>query len=646
MVLMKRVATLAILVMLLGVAFAGWRTGAIARVLAPSVTADAHGGIGATLGDVRLDAPAGTFAASQRLALDTGPHAGPSLGPGRLVGSPLAVIDPGRIAHPVLVTTSRSPGVEPARAIAVVWNGSSASPLPVEVTPGGRLRARVGELSWVGFVVFGSPAELTGWLVQHARGTPSGAQSACPSTGRLTLVKSNAPAGSNVLRVVAQDGRAAGTIDVHICNRQMYAVEYSATGAADASGIVAGGAVARFSLEPKGLAGDPLTVAGGFSARAAFWTIAFGVAQVLPGGGEVRDALRGGGSSLTESSAGSALEAAGVACRDALDRAARAADTSNGLTAAGTCLLHQTSFQAAMQAWWAATAAALGFGPDDPAPVTGVVANADAMDAALRSLVAGWRDPSFFCCVSCLPPPAPPAHAGYVLAGVAFADPHPRIEVATMQKQQGGQSPYMYSIRYPRLLDAGAHNEGFNTAVNGVLNDVIGSFLADVARAPGSGVGPSLQPQLVCLTTEAYLDADLVSVRLDCGAAFGGGSPDEAPRTVTWDLRQGHQLQLADLFLPHAPYPTVLANECNPLYGELNGAFQPPWQHRPPTGDDFGAWVLTPKGLELVFAKYAVGPGAAGEPQVIVSYSMLANFVQDGGPTAHASDLADALTHG
>jgi hypothetical protein len=633
---MKRLATLAILAVLLGVAFAGWRTGAIARVLAPAVTADAHGGIGATLGDVRLDAPAGTFAASQRLALDTGPHAGPWLGPGRLVASPLTVIDPGRIAHPVLVTTSRSARVEPARALAVVWDGSSASALPVEVTSGGRLRARVGDLSWVGFVVFGSPAELTGWLVQHARSTSSGAQLACPGQGRLTLVKSNssnAPAGSNVVRVVAQDGRTAGTLDVHVCNRQTYAVEYSATGAADAHGVVAGGAVARFSLEPKGLAGDPLTVVGGFSARAAFWTIAFGVAQVLPGGDEVRDALRGGGSSLTESSAGNALEAAGMACRDALDVVAGAAVTSNGLTAAATCLLHQTSFQAAMQAWWAATAAALGFGPDDPAPVTAVVANADAMDAALRSLVAGWR------------PAAPPAHAGYALAGVAFADPHPRIEVATMQKQQDGQSPYMYSIRYPRLLDAGARNQGFNTAVDGVLNDVIGSFLSDVTRSSAPGAGPSLQPRLVCLTNEAYLDADLVSVRLDCGAAFGGGSPDEAPRTVTWDLRQGRQVQLADLFLPHAPYPAVLANACNSLYGELNGSFQPPWQSRPPTSDDFGAWVLTPKGLELVFAKYAVGPGAAGEPHVIVSYSTLANFVQDGGPTAHVSDLADALPH-
>jgi hypothetical protein len=112
MVRVRLVGAFAILVVLVAGAVASWRTGAISRLVAPSVTADSRGGLAAALGDFHLDAPTGTFAAGQRLTLDAGSPVGPLLGAGHMAGPPLSVDGAGRLAHPVLVTTSWSSGVD------------------------------------------------------------------------------------------------------------------------------------------------------------------------------------------------------------------------------------------------------------------------------------------------------------------------------------------------------------------------------------------------------------------------------------------------------------------------------------------------------------------------------------------------------
>lgn len=107
----------------------------------------------------------------------------------------------------------------------------------------------------------------------------------------------------------------------------------------------------------------------------------------------------------------------------------------------------------------------------------------------------------------------------------------------------------------------------------------------------------------------------------------GAAHPGSYSVTLNYDLGQGRELTLGDLFLPNSNYLEAIANYCKaelskqPLY---DGAFT---QGADPTLENYRRWNITPGGLLITFDEYQVAPYAAGPQQVTVPYAELKGLI-------------------
>jgi hypothetical protein len=104
--------------------------------------------------------------------------------------------------------------------------------------------------------------------------------------------------------------------------------------------------------------------------------------------------------------------------------------------------------------------------------------------------------------------------------------------------------------------------------------------------------------------------------------------------TLNYDLGQGRELSLGDLFVPESDYLEALSEHCKAElqkqpYSDsffLDGA--------QPTQENYRNWNITPDGLMITFDEYQVAPYAAGPQTVIVPYEGLAGLIDPQGPLA------------
>ncbi len=102
--------------------------------------------------------------------------------------------------------------------------------------------------------------------------------------------------------------------------------------------------------------------------------------------------------------------------------------------------------------------------------------------------------------------------------------------------------------------------------------------------------------------------------------------------TVNYDLGQGRELALSDLFLPNSNYLEAISNYCiaelkKQPYADsffLDGA--------KPTPENYRNWNITSDGLMITFDEYQVAPYAAGPQTVTVPFSELQAVMNPQGP--------------
>jgi hypothetical protein len=135
----------------------------------------------------------------------------------------------------------------------------------------------------------------------------------------------------------------------------------------------------------------------------------------------------------------------------------------------------------------------------------------------------------------------------------------------------------------------------------------------------------------------AVAQDDLISVEFSIGSYYQGAAhPNSYTAVVNYDLKNGKQLKLADLFKPGAKYLQAIANYCiadlkkqaNEKGLEAseieNGAAA--------NAKNYQSWTITRKGLGINFDAYQVGPYAAGPQFVTVPYSALKDVINPESP--------------
>lgn len=214
-------------------------------------------------------------------------------------------------------------------------------------------------------------------------------------------------------------------------------------------------------------------------------------------------------------------------------------------------------------------------------------------------------------------------------------------------KESNKKLMYEIDAHYPQITGGsnpitGGSNpnfEKFNQVVRASVTKRVAGFRKDLQPKEGEEPPPegSMGSDLGVSYQVMLAQDDLISVEFDIENYYQGAAhPNTFTEVVNYDLKNGKQLKLADLFKPGAKYLQAIANYCiadlkkqakdkGLLDDEIqNGAA--------PNAKNYQSWTITRKGLGINFDAYQVGPYAAGPQYVLVPYSALKDVINPDGP--------------
>lgn len=185
------------------------------------------------------------------------------------------------------------------------------------------------------------------------------------------------------------------------------------------------------------------------------------------------------------------------------------------------------------------------------------------------------------------------------------------------------QTPQLTGSDDPRVT---AFNQRLNKLVTKEVDTFRQSFLQNTAPIVTNGSFLEVSYQLVSQI------ADIWSLKLDFSFySDGAAHPGLYSITLNYDLGQGRELALSDLFLANSNYLEVISNYCITELSKqpfFDGPFSEGAQ---PTLENYRNWNITPDGLMITFDEYRVAPYAAGPQKVIMPYRELQAIINPQG---------------
>lgn len=112
----------------------------------------------------------------------------------------------------------------------------------------------------------------------------------------------------------------------------------------------------------------------------------------------------------------------------------------------------------------------------------------------------------------------------------------------------------------------------------------------------------------------------------------GAAHPGHYSMTVNYDLDQGRELTLGDLFASGSNYLETISAYCIAELSKqpfFDGAFT---TGADPTPENYRNWNISENGLLITFDEYQVAPYAAGAQEVLVPYERLSALIDPQGP--------------
>jgi hypothetical protein len=212
-----------------------------------------------------------------------------------------------------------------------------------------------------------------------------------------------------------------------------------------------------------------------------------------------------------------------------------------------------------------------------------------------------------------------------------------QVMLVLISFREEGQLPtYTISAQTPRF--AGVDDprvQDFNKAVSDLIQHEIGYFRENVlAQMPAHPVssGSSFNAQY----TVIFQGGSLWSLKFDfSGYADGAAHPYHYSLTYNYDLEQGQELSLEQLFPADSDYLRTLSRYCIAELSKRDigfyGGFQ---QGAEPTPQNYRNWSITASGLLVTFDEYQVAPYAAGPQTITVPYRELTTVMNPKGPLA------------
>jgi len=233
--------------------------------------------------------------------------------------------------------------------------------------------------------------------------------------------------------------------------------------------------------------------------------------------------------------------------------------------------------------------------------------------------------------------PAPPATPSPMAAIVPTSTPVPLSQQVTLISSPFSETnqtpPYTITGQTPQLAGsddprAQTFNRRLNEIIQGEVDLHRQGFLQNPVP-PITEIGSSLDVTYILVSQfNNVWSLKLVFSFYSDGAAH----PGHYSMTVNYDLGQGRELALGDLFLPNSNYLEAISQYC---ITELSKQpfFEGPFRDgAAPTPENYRNWNIAPDGLMITFDEYQVAPYAAGPQTVIVPYGEIRQIIDEQGP--------------
>lgn len=228
-----------------------------------------------------------------------------------------------------------------------------------------------------------------------------------------------------------------------------------------------------------------------------------------------------------------------------------------------------------------------------------------------------------------IPTPAPPTPT---------STPIPLSKQVSLVSQASNETnqtpPFTITAETPQL--AGSDDPRVTT-FNQRLDDLVSkevdvwrqSFLQNTAPVMNNGSTLNVKYTLL-----SQID-DLWSFKFDFAFySDGAAHPGLNSITLNYDLSQGKELALADLFLPNTDYLGAISKYCIAELSKQPFFDSPFAEGAQPKPENYRNWNITPDGLMITFDEYQVAPYAAGPQTITVPYSELNSLINRQGPIA------------
>ncbi|HKJ38754.1 MAG TPA: DUF3298 domain-containing protein [Anaerolineales bacterium] len=223
------------------------------------------------------------------------------------------------------------------------------------------------------------------------------------------------------------------------------------------------------------------------------------------------------------------------------------------------------------------------------------------------------------------PPTLIPTNTSMPLSG--------QLTLVSQPYSESNQEPvFSITAQIPQLSGSDDPRvQAFNQKLDEMVQTEIAVFRQEFTRGPFVEVSTNSYLEVTYTLISQY--DDIWSLKFFYSFYTNGAAhPGDFSHSINYDLGNGRELALGDLFLSGPNYLETISNYC------INELRKQPYSDSfttsgaDPTLENYRNWNITSQGLMITFDTYQVAPGAAG-PQIIhIPFDQIAAIIDTNGP--------------
>ena len=216
------------------------------------------------------------------------------------------------------------------------------------------------------------------------------------------------------------------------------------------------------------------------------------------------------------------------------------------------------------------------------------------------------------------------------------AIPTQSLNLTTITFSEEEQTPvYKITAEYPAIVEsADPRAAAFNSLIQNLVMGEVNQFRSDTLQ------NTSNPP----LTSGSFFDVrysvtgqagNFWSIKFDItGYSDGAAHPYHYSIPVNYNLEQGREIALDEIFLPNSNYLQIVSEYCKAELSTRDIGFDMSVQGADPLPENYRRWNVSHDGLVITFDEYQVAPYAAGSQVVAIAFSELERVINRQGPVA------------